>query len=86
VPGWQAVTPRWRTVRLSATDEAGRPVEEVLTGWPARIVQHETDHLAGRLYLDQAELRSLSTDRSAVAWAFDASPERAAQALGFDLP
>lgn len=86
VPGWQAVTPRWRTVHLSATDESGLRVDEVLTGWPARIVQHETDHLLGRLYLDQAHLRSLCTDRSAAPWVFDASPERAARTLGFDLP
>jgi peptide deformylase len=86
VPGWQAVTPRWRSVRLSAHDETGADVDEVLTGWPARIVQHETDHLAGRLYVDQAILRSLSSDRSAAPWLLDASPERAAQVLGFDLP
>ncbi len=32
-----------------------------LSGWPARIAQHETDHLNGLLYLDRADLRSLST-------------------------
>jgi len=86
VPGWQAVTPRWRTVRLTATDEQGNPVDEVLTGWPARIAQHETDHLAGRLYVDGAHLRSLVVDRNAALWAHDVSPVRAAQALGFPLP
>lgn len=86
VPGWQAVTPRWRSVRLTATDEHGAPVDEVLTGWAARIVQHETDHLAGRLYLDAAHLRSLVVDRDAELWAHDAAPERAAAALGFTLP
>jgi len=84
VPGWQAVTPRWRRVRLTGADERGRPLDEVLTGWPARIVQHETDHLAGRLYVDVAVMRSLSTDQSAAPWLFDPSPERAAQVLGFD--
>jgi peptide deformylase len=86
VVGWQAVTPRWRSVRLTCTDEHGHPVDEVLTGWAARIVQHETDHLRGRLYIDVAEPRSLVSDRMAVAWAFDPSPERAAAALGFELP
>jgi peptide deformylase len=86
VPGWQAVTPRWRSVHLTARDETGEVVDEVLTGWTARIVQHETDHLAGRLYVDQAILRSLSSDRSAAPWLIDASPERAARVLGFDLP
>lgn len=86
VPGWQAVTPRWRSVRLTASDERGAPVDEVLTGWAARIVQHETDHLAGRLYLDVAHLRSLVLERNAALWAYDASPDRAAAALGFELP
>lgn len=86
VAGWQAVTPRWRSVRLTCPDEHGQPVDEVLTGWAARIVQHETDHLRGRLYIDSAEMRSLATDRTAAAWVFDPSPERAAAALGFELP
>lgn len=86
VVGWQAVTPRWRSVRLTCTDEHGNPVDEVLTGWAARIVQHETDHLRGRLYVDVAHMRSLVTDRMAAAWAFDPAPDRAAAALGFELP
>ena len=86
VAGWQAVTPRWRAVRLTCTDEHGRGVDEVLTGWSARIVQHETDHLRGRLYVDVAVTRSLASDRMAAAWVFDPSPERAAAALGFELP
>lgn len=86
VPGWQAVTPRWRTVRLTASDELGNRVDEVVSGWAARIVQHETDHLTGRLYLDAAHLRSLVIERNAALWAYDASPERAAAALGFELP
>lgn len=86
VAGYQAVTPRWRTVRLRCTDAAGAAVDEVLTGWPARIVQHETDHLAGRLYLDVAELRSLVGPAEALRYAADLTPERAAAELGFDLP
>lgn len=86
VAGWQAVTPRWRSVRLTCTDEHGNPVDEVLTGWSARIVQHETDHLRGRLYIDVAETRSLASDRVAAAWVFDPTPDRAAAALGFELP
>ena len=86
VSGWQAVTPRWRTVRLTGTDESGRALDEVLTGWPARIVQHETDHLAGRLYIDQAELRSLVAPGSTTGYPADPSPGRAPRELGFDLP
>ncbi|MEU6660174.1 peptide deformylase [Streptomyces sp. NPDC046821] len=86
VPGLQAVVPRHEKVRLRALDERGHTVDEEFTGWPARIVQHETDHLHGTLYLDRAELRSLST-RGAMAerWT-QPTPERAARALGFSLP
>ncbi|MFV0132390.1 peptide deformylase [Streptomyces sp. HMX87] len=86
VPGWQAVVARPESVRLTARDQYGRPVDEVFTGWPARIVQHETDHLDGRLYLDRAELRSLaSAGAMAERWT-QPTPEEAARALGFELP
>ena len=85
VRGWHAVTPRWRTVRLTCQDEDGQNVDEMLTGWPARIVQHETDHLAGRLYIDGARLRSLTDDANALRWTGEPVPERAARELGFDL-
>lgn len=86
VPGWQAVVARHTEVRLLARDEHGRPVDELFTGWPARIVQHETDHLNGTLYLDRAELRSLSSNQAmADRWAHP-TPRLAATELGFELP
>jgi len=86
VPGWQAVVARHAQVRLTGEDEHGRPVDELFSGWPARIVQHETDHLDGTLYLDRAELRSLSSNQAmAERWAQPA-PDQAAKALGFELP
>ncbi|MEW2548566.1 peptide deformylase [Streptomyces sp. NPDC047002] len=86
VPGWQAVTVRHRAVRLRAQDEQGRETDEEFTGWPARIVQHETDHLDGRLYLDIAETRSLSSTAAVLGHWNQPTPEAAARALGFDLP
>jgi peptide deformylase len=86
VPGWQAVVARAAEVRLRGEDEHGRPVDEVFSGWPARIVQHETDHLDGFLYLDRAELRSLSSNEAMAERWTQAAPEEAAKALGFDLP
>jgi peptide deformylase len=87
VSGWQAVVARPRSVRLTAQDETGAPVDEVLTGWPARIVQHESDHLRGELYLDHAELRSLaSNDAMMRFWSDTPDPAPAAEAMGFDLP
>ncbi|MDO8105691.1 peptide deformylase [Isoptericola sp. b441] len=86
VAGYQAVTPRWHAVRLTGQDETGAALDEVLTGWPARIVQHETDHLNGRLYLDGAELRSLVAPSEATRYLGDPTPARAATELGFPLP
>lgn len=87
VVGYQAVVPRPRAVHLTAADETGRAVDEVVTGWPARIVQHETDHLRGTLYVDRALTRSLSaTDAWGAHWGSEPVPRAAAQALGFDLP
>ncbi|MFC8194966.1 peptide deformylase [Streptomyces sp. NPDC057298] len=85
VPGWQAVVARPAEVRLSAQDEHGNRVDEVFTGWPARIVQHETDHLDGTLYLDRAELRSLSSNEAMAARWAQPTPAQAARALGFPL-
>ncbi|WP_405774324.1 peptide deformylase [Streptomyces sp. NBC_00859] len=88
VPGYQAVVARYERVRLRALDELGRSVDEEFSGWPARIVQHETDHLNGTLYLDLAELRSLASTRTASAverWA-QPTPRLAAEELGFTLP
>ncbi|MFF2841719.1 peptide deformylase [Paenarthrobacter sp. NPDC057981] len=83
VPGYQAVVERHRNVELSYATPSGEPVEEWFSGWQARIVQHETDHLHGVLYLDKAETRSLASNAEHTArWA---SPdiEEARSALGF---
>ncbi|MEU9223657.1 peptide deformylase [Streptomyces massasporeus] len=86
VPGWQAVVARHAEVRVTGQDEHGQALDEVFEGWPARIVQHETDHLDGVLYLDRAEPRSLSSNLAmAERWA-QPTPEEAARALGFELP
>nr|WP_314141397.1 peptide deformylase [uncultured Rhodococcus sp.] len=83
VPGYQAVVTRSAEVRLECTDETGREIDEVVRGWPARIVAHETDHLHGTLYIDTAHLRSLTTSEMYGELWSDPTPERAAQALGF---
>lgn len=67
VDGYQAVVARPHRVRLHWADAAGRPQVEDLSGWPARIVQHETDHLNGVLYLDHADLRTLSSNENLAA-------------------
>ncbi|MGY3205808.1 peptide deformylase [Streptomyces sp. TE5632] len=86
VPGYQAVVARHAEVRLTGQDEHGRTVDEVFGGWPARIVQHETDHLDGTLYLDRAEPRSLSSHQAVAERWSQPTAEAAARALGFELP
>jgi peptide deformylase len=62
VDGWQSIVPRSRRVRLRAHEllPGGglREVDEEHTGWTARILQHETDHLAGTLCHDRMVPRS----------------------------
>lgn len=85
VPGLTGLVTRHRTVRVEALDEHGQPVDRVLRGWSARIIQHEVDHLRGILYLDRVETRSLSTgEKYAELWA-GRPPAEAAAALGFEI-
>ncbi|MDR1862188.1 MAG: peptide deformylase [Candidatus Ancillula sp.] len=76
---------RFHKIRAFWTDEKGRDHEEVLTGWPARIFQHETDHLHGEVYIDKAIIRSLSTSNNLSENAWDDDLQYTAKALGFDL-
>ncbi|GAA4659109.1 peptide deformylase [Arthrobacter cryoconiti] len=59
VSGWQAVVERHASIELTYDGELGSPEVRKFSGWQARIVQHETDHLAGTLYVDKALMRSL---------------------------
>lgn len=86
VPPWQAVVARPDRIKLTREDETGRRIEEQHDGFAARIVQHETDHLEGTLYLDRAELRSLSTPEQARQRWGAAGLAAAAEELGFALP
>lgn len=46
-------TPRYRQVRARALDREGQPLEFIATGFHARVLQHERDHLLGRLFIDR---------------------------------
>lgn len=84
--GYQAVRRRWLDITARWQDENGTRHEERMHGWAARIFQHETDHLSGEVYIDRAEIRSLSSDDNLVElWCDDPVPAVAAQELGFDL-
>jgi peptide deformylase len=85
VPGLTGIVARHRTVRVEALDADGRPVERTFSGWAARIVQHELDHLEGRLYLDRVATRSLSSSENYARYWAGRSPVETAEALGFSL-
>jgi peptide deformylase len=55
------IVPRWRQVRVEALDEHGQPVVREATGWYARILQHEIDHLRGIVCCDRMDPRTLTT-------------------------
>ena len=50
VPGMRGLVPRYRELRYTGFDEKGRPIDRIVDGFHARVVQHECDHLAGILY------------------------------------
>jgi peptide deformylase len=50
VPGLRAVVPRWHRIRYTGYDEKGNRIDREAEGFHARVVQHECDHLAGKLY------------------------------------
>jgi peptide deformylase len=50
VPGFRGVVPRWANIRYTGFDEEGTPIDRTVDGFHARVVQHECDHLIGKLY------------------------------------
>lgn len=50
VPGLRGVVPRWSRITYSGWDAAGNRIEREASGFHARVVQHECDHLVGTLY------------------------------------
>ena len=50
VPGLRGVVPRWGRIRYTGWDAFGDPIDRTVDGFHARVVQHECDHLWGKLY------------------------------------
>jgi peptide deformylase len=53
IPDIRGMVPRFTGITISALDRHGRAVERQLTSFPARVAQHETDHLDGVLFFDR---------------------------------
>jgi peptide deformylase len=50
VPGLRGVVPRWSHIRYTGFDQYGDAIDRTVEGFHARVVQHECDHLWGKLY------------------------------------
>jgi peptide deformylase len=50
VPGLRGMVPRWEAIRYTGFDQYGDPIDRSVSGFHARVVQHECDHLVGKLY------------------------------------
>jgi peptide deformylase len=61
LPGFVGIVPRARKVLVEALDYQGKPVRIEATGWYARILQLEIDHLQGTLYIDRMWTRSFGS-------------------------
>jgi peptide deformylase len=61
VEGYQAIVDRALKVRVECLNERGEEVTINAHGWHARILQHEIDHLNGKLYIDRMKTRTLTT-------------------------
>jgi peptide deformylase len=61
LPGFSAVVPRARRVRVAYLDEYAEPQSVEAFAWYARILQHEIDHLRGTLYIDRMESRTFTS-------------------------
>ena len=55
VPDLRGVVPRFEKVRLDALGRDGKPYSLIATGFHARVIQHECDHLDGSVYLDRMD-------------------------------
>ncbi len=66
--GFTALVSRARSVRVTCLDEHAKHKVIEATGWYARILQHEIDHLAGTLYIDRMHTRSFTSMENLAAF------------------
>jgi peptide deformylase len=61
IPDFRGRTPRWRKLRVDALDRKGKKIQITAEDFFARVIQHEFDHLMGKVYVDRMQdLRTLS--------------------------
>jgi peptide deformylase len=82
VPGYMALVERALEVEVTGSDQRGDPASWRVAGWPARILQHEVDHLAGTLYVDRMIARTFAANAEVQARWLGMSPDDVRTALG----
>ena len=76
IPDLRGAVPRFARLRLEALDREGRPCTLEASGFFARVIQHECDHLDGNVYLDRMhDMRSLSFLREFERFVIPPEPE-----------
>jgi peptide deformylase len=68
VSGFMALVERAFEVEVTGLDEKAHPLKWRVSGWPARILQHEVDHIDGSLYIDRMLTRSFCANEEAPYW------------------
>ncbi len=81
VAGFTALVPRASAVRVECLNERAEAVVIEASGWHARILQHEIDHLRGRLYVDRMAPRTFMTTANHARYWKDRSPAELRAAL-----
>lgn len=67
---------RYEMVKLKFQDENGNQIDEVFSGFPAIIIQHETDHLDGKLFIDRiSNLKRSMYDAKVKKWIKHINPK-----------
>ena len=59
IPELRGKVPRYKSIRVQARDRNGKELDFVASGFHARVIQHEWDHLNGKVFLDR--MRDFST-------------------------
>ncbi len=82
--GFSALVKRSREVAVEYWDERGEPRRIEAEGWYARILQHEIDHLFGRIYIDRMESRSFMSMENLGRYWKDMPVQEVRQALALN--
>ncbi|HEY7305810.1 MAG TPA: peptide deformylase [Bryobacteraceae bacterium] len=79
-----AVVPRARRVKVECLDHRGQPRTIEASGWHARILQHEIDHLQGTVYIDRMYSRTLMSSENYNRYWKDKSISETRKLIGFE--